>query len=106
MRRGQYELMSCTPSARPRKSFLHRLMKTRITELFAIRHPIVQDGAHFISYAKLAAAVSNTGGFGIITGLTQHTPSALMEEIRRRREMSNAPFDVNLTRRPAVETPD
>ena len=49
-------------------------MKTRITELFGIEHPIIQGGMHFVGFAELAAAVSNAGGLGIITGLTQRTP--------------------------------
>jgi nitronate monooxygenase len=49
-------------------------MKTRITELFGIQHPIIQGGMHYVGYAELAAAVSNAGGLGIITGLTQGTP--------------------------------
>ena len=81
-------------------------MKTRITELFGIRHPIIQGGMHFVGYAQLAAAVSNAGGLGIITALTQRTPAALADEIRRCKEMTNKPFGVNLTFLPAVNSPD
>jgi nitronate monooxygenase len=81
-------------------------MKTRITELFGIRHPIIQGGMHYVGYAQLAAAVSNAGGLGIITALTQRTPEALAEEIRRCREMTDQPFGVNLTFLPAVTPPD
>jgi NADH:quinone reductase (non-electrogenic) len=49
-------------------------MKTRITELFGIEHPIIQGGMHFVGRAELASAVSNAGGLGILTGLTQKTP--------------------------------
>ena len=52
-------------------------MKTRITELFHIKHPIIQGGMHYVAFAELAAAVSNAGGLGIITGLTQKTPEDL-----------------------------
>ena len=52
-------------------------MKTRITELLNIEHPIIQGGMHYVGFAELAAAVSNAGGLGIITGLTQKTPAAL-----------------------------
>ena len=45
-------------------------MRTRITELFGIEHPIIQGGMHFVGFAEMAAAVSNVGGLGIITGLT------------------------------------
>ena len=55
-------------------------MKTRITELLGIRHPIIQGGMHFVGYAELAAAVSNAGGLGIITGLTRKPPASLPPE--------------------------
>ncbi|TFZ07620.1 NAD(P)H-dependent flavin oxidoreductase [Ramlibacter humi] len=81
-------------------------MKTRITELFGIRHPIIQGGMHFVGFAELAAAVSNAGGLGIITGLTQRTPDDLAKEIARCRAMTDQPFGVNLTFLPAVKPPD
>ncbi|MCZ4312265.1 nitronate monooxygenase family protein [Comamonadaceae bacterium G21597-S1] len=81
-------------------------MKTRITELFGIEHPIIQGGMHFVGFAELAAAVSNAGGLGIITGLTQKTPELLANEIRRCREMTDKPFGVNLTFLPVVKAPD
>ena len=81
-------------------------MKTRITELLGIEHPIIQGGMHYVGFAELAAAVSNAGGLGIITGLTQRTPEALAAEIRRCREMTDKPFGVNLTFLPAVTPPD
>ena len=58
-------------------------MRTRITELFGIKHPIIKGGMHRVCYAELAAAVSNAGGLGIITGLTQPTPEDLAREIHR-----------------------
>lgn len=81
-------------------------MKTRITELFGIRHPIIQGGMHYVGFAELAAAVSNAGGLGIITGLTQGTPEKLAREIARCREMTDRPFGVNLTFLPALTPPD
>ena len=81
-------------------------MKTRITELFGIEHPIVQGGMHFVGLAEMAAAVSNAGGLGIITGLTQRTPDDLGKEIRRCREMTDKPFGVNLTFLPSINPPD
>ncbi|SEO46631.1 NAD(P)H-dependent flavin oxidoreductase [Aquisalimonas asiatica] len=81
-------------------------MKTKITELFGIQHPIIQGGMHHVGYAELAAAVSNAGGLGIITALTQPSPEALAEEIRRCREMTDKPFGVNVTFLPSVNTPD
>jgi NADH:quinone reductase (non-electrogenic) len=81
-------------------------MKTRITELFGIEHPIIQGGMHYVGLAELAAAVSNAGGLGIITGLTQRTPELLAKEIARCREMTDKPFGVNLTFLPSVNPPD
>ena len=81
-------------------------MHTRITELFGIEHPIVQGGMHYVGRAELAAAVSNAGGLGIITGLTQKTPERLRAEIARCRTMTDKPFGVNLTFLPAVTPPD
>ena len=81
-------------------------MKTRITELFGIQHPVIQGGMHFVGFAEMAAAVSNAGGLGIITGLTQRSPADLANEIARCRAMTNKPFGVNLTFLPIVNTPD
>ena len=80
-------------------------MKTRITELFNIEHPIIQGGMHYVGFAELAAAVSNAGGLGIITGLTQKTPDLLAKEIARCREMTDRPFAVNLTFLPTFSAP-
>jgi nitronate monooxygenase len=81
-------------------------MKTRITELFGIEHPIIQGGMHWVGFAEMAAAVSNAGGLGLITGLTQRTPELLAKEIARCREMTKKPFGVNLTFLPSVTPPD
>jgi NAD(P)H-dependent flavin oxidoreductase YrpB (nitropropane dioxygenase family) len=80
-------------------------MKTRITELFGIKHPIIQGGMHFVGFAELAAAVSNAGGLGIITGLTQKTPELLAKEIAKCRDMTDKPFGVNLTFLPSFSAP-
>ena len=81
-------------------------MKTRITELFGIQHPIIQGGMHFVGYAELAAAVSNAGGLGIITGLTQGTPEKIANEIQRCKSMTDKPFGVNMTFLPTLTPPD
>ncbi len=81
-------------------------MKTKITELFGIEHPIIQGGMHFVGFAEMAAAVSEAGGLGIITGLTQGNPENLAKEIKRCREMTKKPFGVNLTFLPSVTPPD
>jgi NAD(P)H-dependent flavin oxidoreductase YrpB (nitropropane dioxygenase family) len=80
-------------------------MRTRITELLGIEHPIIQGGMHFVGLAELASAVSNAGALGIITGLTQKTPELLAREIARCREMTDRPFGVNLTFLPAFTAP-
>jgi NAD(P)H-dependent flavin oxidoreductase YrpB (nitropropane dioxygenase family) len=82
------------------------ILKTRITQLFGIQHPIIQGGMHFVGFAELAAAVSNAGGLGIITGLTQRTPEKLKLEIARCQGMTDKPFGVNLTFLPAITPPD
>jgi NAD(P)H-dependent flavin oxidoreductase YrpB (nitropropane dioxygenase family) len=81
-------------------------MKTRITELFGIEHPIIQGGMHYVGFAELAAAVSNAGGLGIITALTQPSAAALADEIAKCRDMTDKPFGVNLTFLPVVNAPD
>ncbi|MES2258980.1 MAG: nitronate monooxygenase family protein [Pseudomonadota bacterium] len=81
-------------------------MKTAITQLFGIEHPIIQGGMHHVGLAELASAVSNAGGLGMITGLTQRTPALLANEISRCREMTDKPFGVNLTFLPTVSSPD
>lgn len=81
-------------------------MKTRITEMFGIEHPVLQGGMHYVGFAEMAAAVSNAGGLGIITGLTLGTSEKLAAEIARCREMTDKPFGVNLTFLPSVTPPD
>ena len=81
-------------------------MKTKITELFDIEHPIIQGGMHYVGFAELAAAGSNAGGLGIITGLTQGTPEKLANEIAKCKDMTDKPFGVNLTFLPSLTPPD
>ena len=81
-------------------------MKTRITELLNIEHPIIQGGMHFVGLAEMAAAVSNAGGLGIITGLTQGTPEKLEAEILKCQALTDKPFGVNLTFLPGLTPPD
>jgi NADH:quinone reductase (non-electrogenic) len=85
---------------------LENSLKTRITQLFGIEHPIIQGGMHYVGFAELAAAVSNAGGLGIVTGLTQRTPEKLEAEIARCRDMTDKPFGVNLTFLPMITPPD
>jgi nitronate monooxygenase len=78
-------------------------MKTRITELLGIQHPIVQGGMQWVGLAELASAVSNAGGLGVVTALTQPTPEDLLKEIERCQSMTDKPFGVNLTILPTIK---
>ena len=80
-------------------------MRTRITKLFGIERPIIQGGMHFAGVAEPASALSNTGGLGIITSLTQSTPDKLAKEIERCQQMTDEPFGVNMTFLLAASTP-
>jgi len=81
-------------------------MKTRITELLKIKYPIIQGGMHYVGFAELAAAVSNAGGLGTITALTQKTPGDLANEISKCKDLTENPFAVNLTFLPSLAAPD
>ena len=81
-------------------------IKTRITEMLGIEHPIVQGGMQWVGVAEMASAVSNAGGLGILTGLTQPDAPALAAEIERCRAMTDKPFGVNLTVFPTINPPD
>lgn len=80
--------------------------RTRITEMLGIEHPIIQGGMQQVGRAELASAVSNAGGFGVLTALTQPTPDALRDEIERCRSMTSKPFGVNMTVFPTINAPD
>ena len=82
------------------------MIKTKITEMYEIEHPIIQGGMHYVGFAEMASAVANAGGLGIITGLTQKTPDDLAKEIAKCHEMTDKPFGVNLTFLPGFEEPD
>ena len=81
------------------------MLQTRFTEMFGVEHPIVQGGMQWVGRAELAAAVSQAGGLGLITALTQPTPEDLVKEIARARELTDKPFGVNLTILPAITPP-
>eukprot|EP00467_Chlorarachnion_reptans_P024419 CAMPEP_0114507614 /NCGR_PEP_ID=MMETSP0109-20121206/12114_1 /TAXON_ID=29199 /ORGANISM="Chlorarachnion reptans, Strain CCCM449" /LENGTH=330 /DNA_ID=CAMNT_0001686399 /DNA_START=105 /DNA_END=1097 /DNA_ORIENTATION=- len=81
-------------------------LKTKLTEALGIEHPIVQGGMHYVGYAELAAAVSNAGGLGTITALTQPDAEALRKEIRKCRKLTSKPFAVNVTLLPALVPPN
>lgn len=79
------------------------MLKTPITELLGIEHPIVQGGMQWVGRAELVSAVSNGGGLGLLTALTQPTPEDLVKEIARCKEMTDKPFGVNLTILPTIK---
>ncbi len=81
-------------------------MKTKITEMLGIEHPIIQGGMHYVGFAELAAAVSNAGGLGTITGLTQRSAEDLAKEIAKCKALTDKPFAVNLTFLPSIAAPD
>lgn len=81
-------------------------MKTKITEMLGIEYPIVQGGMHYVGFAELAAAVSNAGGLGTITALTQKSAPDLANEIAKCKDMTDKPFAVNLTFLPMLNPPD
>ncbi len=81
------------------------MLRTRFTEIFGVEHPIVQGGMQWVGRAELAAAVSDAGGLGIITALTQPTPEDLFAEIRRAQELTDKPLGVNLTILPTINPP-
>jgi nitronate monooxygenase len=78
-------------------------MKTRMTDIMGTRYPIMQGGMQWVGRAELAAAVSNAGALGTLTGLTQPTPEDLAKEITRCKEMTDQPFAVNLTILPTIK---
>ncbi|WP_003891931.1 nitronate monooxygenase [Mycolicibacterium smegmatis] len=80
-------------------------MQTRVTDLLGIRFPIIQGGMQWVATSELAAAVSNAGGLGILSALTQPSPEALAREIRRCFDQTDRPFGVNLTVLPAINPP-
>jgi len=82
------------------------VLVTTVTRMLGIKHPVIQGGMHFVGYAELAAAVSNGGGLGIITALTQPSAEALRAEIKKCKTMTTKPFGVNLTLLPALRPPN
>ena len=81
------------------------VLKTKFTQLVGVEAPIMQGGMQWVGTAEMASAVSNAGGLGILTALTQPTPEHLEKEIQRCRKMTSKPFGVNLTILPAISPP-
>ena len=70
-------------------------MKNKITGLFKIEYPIIQGGMIWVSGWKLASAVSNEGGLGLI-GAGSMYPEVLREHIQKCKLATNKPFGVNV----------
>jgi nitronate monooxygenase len=79
------------------------MLRTPLTDLLGIRHPIIQGGMQWVSRAELVAAVSNAGALGILTALTHPTPEAVVREIQKTRELTDRPFGVNITILPTLK---
>lgn len=78
------------------------MIKTRVTEILGIDHPILCGGMTGLGTAQLISAVANAGALGFLTALTQPTPEALAAEIARTRGLTDKPFGVNLTILPTI----
>ena len=81
------------------------MLSTPFSRLLGIEYPVVQGGMMWVGRAELAAAVSEAGGLGIITALTQPTPADLVSEIERARTLTDKPIGVNLTILPSITPP-
>src|ERR1700754_1209803 len=68
---------------------------TRFTQEFGLRHPLASAGMAFISYERLAAAVTNAGGLGVL-GASPDPPASLAVLVERVRELTDGPFGVDL----------
>lgn len=91
------------------------VLHTALTRDLGLRVPVVQGGMQWVGLPKLVAAVSNAGGLGIITALTQPSPNALRDAIKATRALiapevaersKFGPFGVNLTLLPSINPPD
>ena len=82
------------------------MFQTRITQLFGVTYPIIQGGLHWLATARLASAVSEAGGLGLISSLSFPDREALREEIRRMKQLTKKPFGVNLSMLPEIAKVD
>jgi nitronate monooxygenase len=82
------------------------MIKTKITEMFGVQHPIIQGGLMWVARAELTSAVANAGAMGFMTALTHPEPEILRREIKKCRDMTDKPFGINLTFLPSLRAPD
>ena len=82
------------------------MIRTRITEMYGVEHPIVQGGLQALAIAPLTAAVANAGAMGFMTALSYETPEDLRKGIAECRDLTDRPFGVNITLLPALHPPD
>ncbi|ODV90808.1 hypothetical protein CANCADRAFT_31651 [Tortispora caseinolytica NRRL Y-17796] len=81
-------------------------IETWFTKTLGVKYPVMQGGMQWVGRAELAAAVSNAGGLGTLTALTQPTPEALREEIRKAKKLTDKPIAVNITLLPSMRPPN
>jgi len=82
------------------------MIETTLTKMLGIQVPVVQGGMQWVAVPKLVAAVSNAGGLGVLTALTQPSPDALREAIKETQKLTSKPFGVNITLLPSINPPD
>ncbi|KAG2010235.1 2-nitropropane dioxygenase [Coprinopsis cinerea AmutBmut pab1-1] len=108
--RHTYTTSKTRLSAQPRTFSTSRPTRmslvTPVTELLGIRVPVVQGGMQWVGVPKLVAAVSEAGGLGVLTALTQPSPEALRVAIRETKKLTSKPFGVNITLLPSITPPD
>jgi nitronate monooxygenase len=78
------------------------MFKTRVSELLGTKYPIICGGFGTVSQVELAAAVSESGAFGIISSAYHKTPEALREAIKKIKSLTDKPFGVNISLFPSV----
>lgn len=82
------------------------MFKTKITEMFGIKYPIIQGGLQWLATAELASAVSNAGGLGIINALSFSTAEEFRQEIKKMRDLTDKPFAANVSMLPVLGNED
>ena len=82
------------------------MIKTKLTEMFGVEHPIIQGGLMWVATAELTSAVANAGAMGFMTALSQPDAEGLRAEIRKCRDMTDKPFGINLTILPSLRKPN